>query len=95
MGAVDIAVDTQIEPRTLEQWRERIYHESRQEFAARLGVQRMAIYYWETGKRVPLMRTKRAIAERLGIPFEAIIWPQARTRRASTPSSSARAGRGE
>ena len=34
-----------------------------QEVASRLGVDRMALYYWRTGQRRPTLKSRQAIAD--------------------------------
>lgn len=89
MSVVDVI---EVKSRTLQEWREVVYCESRREFAARLGVHHVALYYWETGKRVPLMRSRRKVADALGVSYDAVLWPEESAE--ATPSSTARADRG-
>ncbi len=61
-------------PRTLKDWRTKVYFESQTEFAGRLGVHKSVLSMWETGARVPRFKTQRAIAERLGLKPDQLIW---------------------
>jgi|GEM_PF-3491884 DNA-binding XRE family transcriptional regulator len=67
-------MDEQLPRRTLRQWREKVYFETQEEFAQRLGVHETAISLWETGRRHPRLRTRRIIAERLGLKPQQIIF---------------------
>jgi DNA-binding transcriptional regulator YiaG len=51
--------------RDVREWREQVYYETQQEFAARLGVNAATLSLWETGRRRPRLRMHRAIAEKL------------------------------
>ncbi len=66
------------EARTLKDWRTKVYFESQAEFAERLDVATSVLSLWETGARVPRFKSQRAIAQKLGLRPDQIIWPEQR-----------------
>jgi transcriptional regulator with XRE-family HTH domain len=61
--------------RTLREWRE-ARALSLEELARAAGVHHDTVWQVETGRRRPHPRTRRRLAEALGVPPDAIAWPQ-------------------
>ncbi len=62
--------------RTLKDWRTKVFYESQAEFSLRLGVHKSVLSMWENGVRVPRFKTQRAVAEKLGVRPDQILWPE-------------------
>ena len=60
------------EVRTILEWR-RHFHETRQQFATRLGVSMSALKMWEEGKE-PRESVRQRIADRLGVAYDQITY---------------------
>lgn len=61
-------------PKTLKEWRVEHFSETQAEFAEHLGVHPGTVAAWEQGARAPSLRTRRMIAEKLGISVRDIQW---------------------
>lgn len=64
------------EAHTIKDWRTKVYFETQEEFARRLGVDVTTLSSWETGRKRPRLATQRKIAEALGIHPSHIILPE-------------------
>lgn len=63
--------------RTIAEWRKSPpFSETQEEFAKRLGVSVATLSSWETGRKAPRLRTRRQVAQKLGIPLSLIIFPE-------------------
>lgn len=76
------------QPHTIAEWRvSPQFSETQEEFAERLGVSVATLRSWESERKSPRLRTRRAVAQKLGIPLSLILFPEARPHPKEMPTA--------
>ena len=66
--------------RPLREWRTSVFFENQIEFAERIVSNVSTLSLWENERRIPRIKTRRLIAERLGLQPQQIAWPEVKDR---------------
>ena len=64
------------EPMSLKDLRMKVYSEAQEEFAERIGVNVATLSSWERSAKIPRLKVRRSVAEKLGRRVDEIVWPE-------------------